>query len=192
MWKSYRAKSSFLGVILILSGSLTTTASASQSIELEDARFPVRQVTASGAYDLQGAGILKWGIWFDVYAAAYYSDPMKPQNQRLVIHYFVPVEAQQIKSAAEKHLLKQRGSDYFTSIKPTLDRLHAAMHDVEKGDSYALTLYAQQELILELNGEIILRLPEPELGRAYLDLWLGDEPLDKDLKQRLLGTAARS
>ncbi len=192
MWRSCRTKSSFLGFIMILSGSLTTSVSASQSFELEGASFPIRQVTESGAFDLQGAGILTWGIWFDVYAAAYYADQMKPQNQRLVIHYFVPVEAQQIKSAAEKHLLKQRGNDYFASIKPTLDHLHAAMHDVEKGDSYAITLHAEQELILELNGEVILRLPEPELGRAYLDLWLGDDPLDKGLKQRLLGTAARS
>lgn len=176
--------------MLIITAVWVTPISARQAMELEGARFPTQQVWESGTFSLQGAGILKWGIWFELYAAAYYADEMSPENQRLVIHYFVPIEAQQIKSAAEKHLLKQNGAEFFASIKPTLDRLHAAMHDVDKGDSYAITLRQDQELVLELNGEVILRLPEPELGKAYLNLWLGEDPLDEDLKRRLLGSTS--
>jgi hypothetical protein len=159
---------------------------AKQYVEVEDARFPLQEITESGPLELQGAGLLKWGIWFDVYAAAYYEDTTNPANRKLVIQYFVPIEARQIKTAAEKHLRKQQGEAVFASIKPALDRLHAAMDDVDKGDSYAITLQ-QQDILLERNGELVLRLAEPDLGRLYLDLWLGKNPLDEDLRLSLLG-----
>jgi hypothetical protein len=170
----------------------TSTLSAKQFIELKGARFPAQKVTEAGRFSLQGAGILKWGIVFDVYAAAYYVDQALPQNQKLVIQYFVPITAQQIQTAAEKHILKQQGKFVFTSLKPALDRLHGAMEDVAAGDSYALTLIQGQVLVLERNGIEVLRLAEPELGRAYLDLWLGRDPLDERLRLSLLGSQSNS
>jgi hypothetical protein len=66
------------------------------------------------------------------------------------------------------------------------------MEDVAAGDSYALTLIQGQVLVLERNGIEVLRLAEPELGRAYLDLWLGRDPLDERLRLSLLGSRSNS
>ena len=163
------------------------TIHANQFVEMKEARFPTQKDYATGTFSLQGAGILKWGIWFDVYAAAYYQDQVNPQNQRLMIHYFVPVKAQQIKSAAEKHLLKQHGERFYHRIKTALNDLHGAMRDVTAGDSYTLNLYQDRELVLELNGQVIYHQSDPELGKTYLNLWLGKNPLDENLKLSLLG-----
>jgi hypothetical protein len=187
MLRSCKAKIGLLSALLVGSSLYLGSACAKQYIELKDARFPTRQVTESANFNLQGAGILKWGIWFDIYAAAYYIDQINPQNQQLVIQYFVPIEVRQIKAAAEKHLLKQQGDETFASIKPALDRLHAAMEDVAQGDSYALTLHQERELVLARNGTEVVRISDPQLGRAYLNLWLGDDPLDEKLKLSLLG-----
>ncbi len=166
MWRSCKIKSVFLSALLIYSGLGMGSAAATQYIELKGARFPAQQTTETASFNLQGAGILKWGIWFDVYAAAYYVDQTNPQNQQLVIQYFVPIEARLIKNAAEKHLLKQQGEEIFASLKPALDRLHAAMEDVDQGDSYALTLYRERELVLARNGAEVARFSDPRLGQS--------------------------
>jgi hypothetical protein len=163
------------------------TAGANQYIELKGARFPTQQAAESSLLKLQGAGLLKWGIWFDVYAAAYYEGESSPQNRKLVIEYFMPIEVGQIRSAAEAHLSKQLEPEQFAQLKPALDRLHAAMQDVTQGDRYALILNADRELILKRNEAEVLRLNEPGLGEAYLNMWLGEDPLDKKLRLSLLG-----
>ena len=121
MWRSCRPESAYLAALLLLSALPMGSASTKQFLDLKGARFPAQLQMESSRFGLQGAGILKWGIWFDVYAAAYYLDESNPQNQRLIIHYFVPVKAQQIKLAAEKHLSRQHGAAFLASIKPALD-----------------------------------------------------------------------
>jgi hypothetical protein len=176
-----------------IGGSLwVLSAWSSQTIEIKGAIFPTQQATESGRFKLQGAGILKWGLWFDLYAAAYYVDEANPRKRRLEIEYFVPIEAEQIRTAAERHLLKQQDADLVAMLKPALDRLHDALRDVDKGDRYALTLDGDQTLILQRNGNEVLRVHEPELGKAYLNLWLGENPLDEDLRLSLLGDESRS
>lgn len=189
MWKSCNCSPNapFVTAVLLIAGLLVGSSHASPYVKLKDARFPTQYETPAGSYHLKGAGLLKWGIWLDLYAAAYFVDQTNPSNRRLTIHYFVPIKAQQIKTAAEKHLLKQQGKAKFTAIKPALDRLHAAMIDVEKGDIYTITLQHQRELILEHNEVEVLRLLEPELGELYLDLWLGKDPLNEKLRLSLLG-----
>lgn len=191
MWRSCKLKNSLLGVWLTCVALWTLASPANQVIEINGARFPTLQATESGLLKLQGAGLLKWGIWFEVYAAAYYVDETNPLTRRLVIEYFVPIEAEQIKSAAERHLMKQQDADLVAAMKPALDRLHAALRDVDKGDRYALTLDADRTLILERNGNQVLRLHEPALGEAYLNLWLGENPIDVNLRLSLLGVEGR-
>ncbi len=191
MWRSCKTKYGLFAILTCSASLWFSSATANQAIDLEGVHFPAQQTTESGTLKLQGAGILT-RVWFDIYAAAYYAHETHSEGQRLIIHYFVPIEARQIKKAAEKHLVKQHGAEFLNAIKPSLDRLHNAMVDVKKGDSYALTLHDNGELVLQYNDQELLRLPQPELARLYLNLWLGDRPLDEKLRSRLLGQATDS
>lgn len=191
MWRSCKIERVLLTGWLVYGLLWMQTPGASQVIELKGARFPLQHKTDSGPLRLQGAGLLKWGIWFDVYAAAFYVDETNPLRRRLVIEYFVPIEAHQIRTAAETHLTRQLDTELLAALKPALDRLHGAIGDVDKGDRYALTLDVDQTLTLERNGIEVLRLREPGLGEAYLNLWLGEEPLNEDLRLSLLGLERR-
>ena len=192
MWRLCKPDDGLPVILAFIASLWLSPVSANQAINMEGIHFPARQVTESGGFKLRGAGILTRGLWFDIYAAAYYAHETQGEGERLEIHYFVPIAARQIRKAAEKHLVKQHGAEFLGTIKPGLDRLHDAMVDVNEGDNYALTLHRNRELILEHNGQVLLRLPEPELAKVYLNLWLGDKPLDDGLRSRLLGRAADS
>ena len=193
MWRSCKLKpSALLGVILVVSGLWAAPLSATQIIDKGAVSFPEQEITEAGVFNLRGKGILKWGLWFEIYAAAYYVDESNPKNQKLIIKYLVPVKSEQIKSVAENHLIKQNGAEVFAELRSSLERLHAAMVDMDKGDSYAITLRNDQEFTLEHNGVEILRLTEPVLGRIYLNLWLGENPLNDPLRVSLLGMQADS
>ena len=192
MWRLCKPDTGLPVVLAFITSLWLAPVTANEAIDLEGIRFPAQQLTESGTLKLRGAGILTRGLWFDIYAAAYYAHETQSEGERLEIHYFVPIEARLIRKAAEKHLVKQHGAEFLSSIKAGLDRLHDAMVDVNEGDNYALTLHRNRELILEHNGQVLLRLPEPELAKAYLNLWLGDDPLDDGLRSRLLGHTADS
>ncbi|MEW8498694.1 MAG: chalcone isomerase family protein, partial [Candidatus Thiodiazotropha taylori] len=72
-------------------------------------------------------------------------------------------------------------------MRPALDQLHDAMQDVKPGDRYALTLKDDDRLILEFNDSEVITLNDPLLAKAYLNIWLGKDPIDKSLKMSLLG-----
>ena len=68
MWKSCKFKPSLHGAMLIATTVSLEPVSAKQAIELEGARFPTWRISKAGIYSQQGVGILKWDVWFDIYA----------------------------------------------------------------------------------------------------------------------------
>jgi hypothetical protein len=175
-------------IAALFAQNLFIEVSANQGIRIKDIHFEQFQATNSGDLQLKGAGILTWGVWIDLYAAAFYtSQDSEQHNRRLVIHYFVPIKAVKIREVAESFILKQQGQERLDTIRPSLDRLHNAMSDVEPGDRYALTLTAQGELILEFNEQRVITLTDRKLAEAYLDIWLGSDPIDPELRLSLIG-----
>jgi hypothetical protein len=57
---------------------------------------------------------------------------------------------------------------------------------VEPGDRYTLTYAPGWGTELALNGEPLGRIAGPDFASAVFSIWLGDEPMDKPLKRRLL------
>ena len=175
-------------ILLPLVLTLGSSANAKQGIQLKDVYFSQNHTFESHQLELSGAGILTWGILLDLYAAALYTSPQgKREDQRLVIHYLVPIKASKIKQVAESFIRKQQGSEKLERMRPALDQLHNAMQDVKPGDRYALTLKDEDQLILEFNDSEVITLKDPLVAKAYLNIWLGKDPIDKSLKMSLLG-----
>ncbi|MEW8310102.1 MAG: hypothetical protein B6D76_02580 [gamma proteobacterium symbiont of Stewartia floridana] len=183
-----KAKSVALYTLMISLLSIAGVANANQGIQIKDIYFPQNHTFESHQLELSGAGILTWGILVDLYAAALYtSQQEKREDQRLVIHYLIPIKASKIKQVAESFIRKQQGPEKLERMRPALDQLHDAMQDVKPGDRYALTLKDDDRLILEFNDSEVITLNDPLLAKAYLNIWLGKDPIDKSLKMSLLG-----
>lgn len=174
--------------VILLALLYSSQVSANQGMKIKDIHFDQYLLTDSGELELKGAGMLTWGILIDLYAAALYtSQDSAKQERRLVIHYLVPVKVSQIRKTAEKFILEQQGENRLEMIRPSLDRLHAAMHDVQPGDRYALTSTDQGEIKLELNHQEVISLSDRILAESYMDIWLGQNPIDDKLRLSLIG-----
>jgi hypothetical protein len=188
MNKSNKLTLKYLMTLLAFTLIFVGSSSANQGIQIKDIYFEKNHTVANGELKLSGAGILTWGILIDLYAAALYtSQEDNREDQRLVIHYLIPIKATKIKEVAESFILKQQGTDKLQRLQPALDQLHNAMQDVKPGDRYALTLEDNNQLTLEFNDSPVITINDPLLADAYLNIWLGKNPINHSLKKQLLG-----
>jgi len=100
--------------------------------------------------------------------------------------YHRPIKAMLMVKAAQHVLERQHGTQTLERWQPSIDRLHAAYRDVAAGDRFALAMSPEHGLWLEFNGREVVRIDDPELGRLYFGIWLGDLPLSAKLRDALL------
>lgn len=145
------------------------------------------------ALPLRGAGLLRVGLFFDVYVAALYADREPPaaalldddRPKELVIHYLRDLDRGQIIAAAERHFEENLSEAQRRRLAPGLRRWHAAMRSVRAGDRYAMR-YADDRLSLRLNDRLLIELDDPHLARAYFGIWLGEDTAAPRLRRALL------
>lgn len=181
-WRQLALATSLLGV---------SHAAWPAPLELDGVRFAAEATAPSGTLPLRGAGTLRVGVVFKVYTAALYAPPgVAPVDaqtpRRLEIHYFVDLAADEIAAYAEDHLRSRLTVEDWRRLAPRVRAWHRAMRDVRDGDRYAMQ-YAGGRLSLELNGERLVEVADPELAAAYFGIWLGERPLDAGLRRALLG-----
>ena len=67
-----------------------------------------------------------------------------------------------------------------------IETLHQSYQDVKPGDRYALTYIPGEGTELAKNGVRLALVPGEEFAEAYFRIWLGESPLDRDLRDQLL------
>jgi hypothetical protein len=164
------------------------------AVAVEDRLFP-RQVEAGGTtLALKGTGLFRWGWFVKVYAAALYvADPAAPfdpasgQARRLEFDYLVAIERDGFGKAADQLLDRNLPPEVVAPLRARIERLHAAYVDVKPGDRYALTFVPGRGTELTFNGKRLALVEGEDFARAYFSIWLGREPIDRGLRDALLG-----
>jgi hypothetical protein len=189
LWKMFFPR--LLCMLVVIS---FTFATVSTGAEIKGILF--RDSVTVGDYTLQirGMGQLRWFV-FKVYVAALYlpeeipsEDALKDVLKRMEFHYFVDITAEEFAEAAAPYLASNVPPDQLASIGPKVDAINRLYRDVSKGDRYTLTYKPGEGTELALNGEILGVIPGFDFAAAYYRIWLGDDPLDEDLKRALLNT----
>ncbi len=57
---------------------------------------------------------------------------------------------------------------------------------MKPGDRYSLTYLPGEGTELAKNGVPLALVPGEDFARAYFGIWLGEDPLDRDLRDQLL------
>lgn len=183
---------------VLVGGTLLANALASPATmrEVQGVSFPTKVEMPRGEMPLRGAGTLRYGLFFKVYVAALYAHPGPARDllqagtsRRLEIEYFVDIDAERIAALAERQLRGQLSDVAWQRLAPRVQAWHLHFRDVRAGDRYAMQ-YSDRSLTLSLNGELVASVPDPELAAAYFGLWLGDQPIDADLRRALLGSGS--
>lgn len=172
-------------IFLLLSAALCTEAAAVNGIAIPDRRDDLK---------LLGAGVLRKGLVFKVYAAAIYVDEdgidrpnLSGIAKRLDIHYFHNTPKKYMISAAEKALRDNLDTEEYERLQPVMDRLHEAYVDGRAGAVASLVHRPGKGLSYLFNDQELLAIADDRFAEAYFTIWLGERPSSRTMKKALLG-----
>lgn len=137
----------------------------------------------------------RWKGWLAVYDVDMAVGPGTSREKpldggavRLEFTYHRAFTAKEIIEGGNALLAKNVPPDELERLKPRLERLNRAYADVRPGDRYTLTHAPGRGLTLRLNSKPLVTVEGDDFAPRYLRIWLGQEPIHKGLRDRLLGT----
>ena len=161
----------------------------------DDEMFPQRRDVDPYQLSLRGSGVLRYMMLIRVYAGAFYlaegtpvADALHPlAARRLEFHYFHGISAADLAASTTEMIQRNTSPETFSRLQPEIDQFNRLYREVVPGDRYAATYIPGRGTRLSLNGEILGEVAGPDFAAALFAIWLGENPIDKTLRQRLLG-----
>ena len=165
---------------------------------LEVAGVNVADKAKLGAAELvlNGAGIRTRAI-FKVYVGALYlaekkstaADVLAQKGaKRVALTMLRELSAQQLNEAFESGIQANHTAAEVEAFKPRIAGLLALFTDGKKGDVILLDFLPESGTVVNVNGQAKGKpIPGEDFYRALLRIWLGDKPVDGDLKKAMLG-----
>ncbi|VVS91913.1 chalcone isomerase [Desulfoluna spongiiphila] len=161
---------------------------------IDGVRFALVYPNGQTPLRLRGVATLRYLRFIKAYAGALYmpkaipsDDVLRDVPKRLVLEYFQSIDAEDFADATRAMVERNTDADTFSRIAPELYRLCRAFRSVAPTDRYALTYTPESGLSLTLNGILLGTFQGPDFARAMFAVWLGDAPIDKAFRKRLLG-----
>lgn len=155
------------------------------------------KITAGGKeLMLNGAGIRSRAI-FKVYVASLYL-PAKASDlagvvaagsRRVQMNLLRTLSAEQLVDALNDGLKENNPEADLAAVKPQVDELASIMkafREVKERDVVALD-YVDGGTRISLNGETKGTIGGEPFNRALMKIWLGEHPVQADLKKAMLG-----
>lgn len=178
--------------LLMLAGLASWAPAA--TVMIEDVGFPRSITVGDQSFELHGVGLMRYRRLFRAYVAALYlgsghgiEDLAQSSTPvRLELAYFWPIAGTDFAPFAQPYLEKNVDPETFERIADRVETLSAWYRDVAPGDRYALTHRPGIGTELALNGQGLGVVPGDDFGPAYLQIWLGSEPVNLRLREQLL------
>jgi hypothetical protein len=181
--------------LLLLLVFLPGLAVAAWAAEVAGVKIDDKARVGDAELSLTGAGLRK-RVFFQVYAIGLYvrdpkSDPVsQPGPKRVQIHMLRDVGADQFINALAEGIKENHSEAQAKALEPRVRELGdtmAAVKEAKKGMVIALDWNGSATQVV-IDGKPAGRPIEGEdFYRALLRIWLGDKPVQEDLKKALLG-----
>ena len=191
---------------LALTAAATTTALLAwgtpvraQSVEVEGQKFEPTVQVGGQTLTLNGVGLRKRAI-FKVYVNGLYV-PQKSTDaatlinekgaRRASLRMLRDVDADSFVSAFTDGLKANLSEAQLTALKPQIDAFNATLKSIgeaKKGDVINFDYTVEGGTRITVNGQPKgAAIPGHDFYSAVMLIWLGDKPVDSDLKKGLLG-----
>lgn len=176
-------------LLIICALPLATLASEKR---IAEADFPSSLEVSGEELVMRNASVLEY-LFVDVYSAALLTpagqpleNPITPgQPLHLELYYYRDIDRDDVIKAAWVALGRQYEQATLAQLRPKVDALHDTFTDISAGDRYALTLDSDHALSLKYNDEEIFSSEDSELARTYVGIWLKENGLSDDLREKL-------
>ena len=147
-----------------------------------------------GDLKLQGAGLLRKGFIFKVYAGALYLQDTRHAKRilseipkRLDIHYFHNTPKKHMIGVANKTLKQNLTDREYEALLPKISLLHDAFLDGKKGSCASIIYRPGEGLTYLFDNRHIITIASDDFANAYFSIWLGENPSSRTMKEALLG-----
>ena len=182
----------------MLAAMLASFVLAANGAEIAGVKLDDRARVQGSELVLNGAGLRK-RIIFDVYVIGLYLPEKKADasavvalagNKRVAIRMLRDVGADQFSSALTDGVRANHSDAEFRNLEPRLQELGATMAGLKEATKgMAITLdFAASQTQLVVDGKPVGRpIAGDDFYRALLRIWLGEKPVQDDLKKALLG-----
>jgi len=183
-----------IGLLLFLSVAFPALAAEVAGVKLED-----KDRVANSDLTLNGAGLRK-RAFFQVYAIGLYLPEKKTAAaetvavtgpKRVAIHMLRDVGAEQFTDALMDGMKDNHSEAEMKALEPRVKQLAAIMSEMKeakKGMRITLDWLPAAGTAVTVDGKATgVPIPGEDFYRALLRVWLGDNPVQADLKKALLG-----
>lgn len=154
------------------------------------------QADGGTVLQLNGAGIRSKFI-FDIYIAGLYVEhPTNsadeiigaPGRKRLVMYFlYDKVEKEKLVSGWDDGFAGNSGVDDLVKLQDRIDQFNSLFVDVNKNDVIELDFVPGEGTVVTIADEEKGTIVGKDFNDALLRIWLGDKPVAKGLKKKLLG-----
>jgi hypothetical protein len=177
---------------------LSTTCANAITIKSETIPDSIHVGSPTTKLVLNGAGI-RSKFFFSIYIGALYvpeksHDPhvleMMPGRKRVVMKFlYDEVSGSKLASGWEEGFVNNQSEQQMSGLRSRLDKFKQLFPTVHKGDviwlDYIPGSGTQVRVNTRLRGG---NIQGADFYRALLQVWLGEEPADSDLKRAMLGS----
>ena len=179
--------------------SLLFCAQAALALEIAGVKVDERAALGGAELQLNGAGI-RTRIIFKVYVGALYLSSRKSTTaevlalegpKRVAMTLLRDLSAEQLVDALELGIRDNHTQAELAGLQARIDALAAIMREVgsaKEGEVITLDFLPGSGTIVTVNGKPRGNpIPGKDFYGALLKIWLGEKPVDGDLKEAMLG-----
>lgn len=189
-------KKSLLVITLVIT-TLCSTANAQKQIVFEGVTLPRTMTFENKTLQLNGAGS-RSKMFMEVYIQALYlsqlsQNPKEIINDNLEMSIRIEITSALVSSGKLTRAMhagfEKSAGDSFGNLKPKMELLKSYLaEDIKRGDIFELTYNPTDSSIWVIkNGELKGKVPGLDFKKVFFGIWLGDNPVDEDLKNSLIG-----
>jgi len=188
--------------LFLMAGCLLLSWNAS-ALEVAGVHVPEKVQAGEQSLVLNGAGSRFMGGVLDVYVIAFYLPENKhtvaeilaeERSKNVTIWFLTPlgvkVTSEQLLDATHKLMLENIGAEELKKLDSSWKQFSTFFDNIKefkKEDRLSVDYLPAKGMRVSMNGKEIGGIKDPGFMRAFLMVWLGENPAQFDLKDRLLG-----
>ncbi|WP_264566601.1 chalcone isomerase family protein [Flavobacterium sp. N3904] len=184
-------------VITLVISALFSEANAQKQIVFEGVTIPRTMKFENKTLQLNGAGS-RSKMWVEVYIQALYlsilsQDPKEIINDNSTMSIRIEITSALVSSGKLTRAIhagfEKSAGDRFETLKPKMELLKSYLaEEITRGDVFELTYNPTDSSVWVIkNGLFKGKVEGFEFKKVFFGIWLGDKPVDEDLKNSLLG-----
>ena len=184
---------------LLISLCLMISVEVANALEFKDVPVAGKVIIGGEKNELKLNGVgMRTKFFFDIYVGALYlkraentSEGVLSQNapKRLAMHFvYDEVPAEKLVAGWNEGFESNLSDEQLVSLAEQINTFNAMFETVRAGDEILLDYLPEQLTRVTIKGEVKGLIEGKGFNDALLNIWLGDEPADEDLKEAMLNT----